>query len=391
MHPTVRCAAATAATLLVMCADPPRTSEAIQLPADPARYMAATDNLLLGKAREVVAGEEQEDEELIGKAYEWPHPRPVMRDAIRRKNLAMARRGSEANELVVISLDDLRDRRAADKADCSAAIVAVFAASATSSAAAETDARRCFKLCPELHALTAAATRERLALLEHLLPDAHARRRVLLGAPSLLLHVQLSETLPRKLAALTEATGLTAERACAAAPGLLLFDHEQLEGRLARLRNGLPDELAIALPSMLRRYPRLLARRPETLRNAYDALCKVLPPECDVVQVVVSQPSLLAQTTVRMRTKLDKLRGYCTPTEWRNVCASSSLGRVLTASDEVLERLQRDDDDDDGDDDDDKPRAVVSTLLMTRQQWAQRHRVPAGGERRTLTYVWRSE
>ena len=349
---------ATAATLLVMCLEP-----VPKLPAD----LAETEELLIGKGPDPSDAAAADDELLIGRPKEWPHGRPTLREEMWRRNDAR-----KEPEVIVISIDDLRARDAADKADRFAAIVSVLSATSGSAAAATADAKRCFKLCAGLKVLSAETTRERLSILAQALPDAHARRRVLLGAPSLLLHVNLAETLPRKLAALAMATGQAAERTCAAAPGLLLLDHEQLESRLARLRDALPDELSVHLPRMLRRYPRLLSRRPEVVRAAYEALVELLPPTCDVARAVGAYPSLLATSPDRLRAKVDTLRRYCTEAEWHGVWTSASLGRVLTVSDAVLERLRRGGAAEAPSDGGAPPRPVVRTLLMAKREWSRR-------------------
>ena len=100
---------------------------------------------------------------------------------------------------------------------------------------------------------------------------------------ALLLHASLSASLPAKLAALSEATGLPPARACIAAPGLLLLDASQIATRRARLHDCLPAAggLRDCLPTLLRRAPRLLASKPESLRQAIDELRSELDAEVE--------------------------------------------------------------------------------------------------------------
>ena len=207
-----------------------------------------------------------------------------------------------------------------------AALVSVFARDASSPEAAEERAARCMRLAPQLRMLPPKAAQERLEVLQQAIPDTRVLRHVLLGAPSLLLQSSLPRSLPSKFEAVSAATGLPTERACYAAPALLLLDATKLSERLDRVSACLP-ELSEQLPSMIRRAPRLLGYRPESLRAALDELHALLPPECDAADMVARQPTLLAHSHARLRSKLERLRALCTPSEFRALCASASLLR----------------------------------------------------------------
>ena len=71
-------------------------------------------------------------------------------------------------------------------------------------------------------------------------------------------------------------------------------------------------------------------------------------------------PSFTYSTAVRRLS----LRELCSPAEWDNVLSSASLGRLLTSSMDVLERLAVLPEVDPG-----KPRAVVS--MYARRQFAK--------------------
>ena len=183
-----------------------------------------------------------------------------------------------------------------------------------------------------------------MAALKDALPDASTRRRVLLGAPSLLEHASLDETLPAKLSTIATVTNLPAERAVYAAPALLMLDATQLAARRQRLADGLPPEMMAdpaVLDGMLRRAPRLLLKKPEAVVKAFDELTALLPDECNAVKLIAAQPTLLARDRDKLKAKLNRLRELCTDAEWANLCVSASLGRALTAGDAVVERLAR--------------------------------------------------
>jgi hypothetical protein len=348
-----------AAAVLLCVADPPDD----ELPLPP-----------------IVRNTSFDDEPLVGKAFEWPFGPPILREQMRNS-------GDEFETVVHVDIKELRARRAAAEAarlaETRAALAAALAdCSADASADADAGAARMLRAAPRLAALAPDVARERVAQLHRALPDAHARRRALLGAPSLLLHASLPASLPAKLAAISEATGLAAERVVVSAPTLLLLDASQLAARVARLRASLPAEggLRDALPSVLRRAPRLLCKQPERVGGAFETLRATLPAECDAAALAAAQPTLLAQDAARTAAKLARLRTLCTAAEWRALCASASLGRVLTASDAVIERLAEPDDGAVAADEPggggggggEAPRAIVATLLMTRAAWEAR-------------------
>lgn len=259
-----------------------------------------------------------------------------------------------------------------------AALVSAFTRDAESPEAAEADAARCMRLAPQLRMLPQKEAQQRLEVLQQAIPDANVLRHVLLGAPSLLLQSSLPRSLPSKFEAVSAATGLPVERACCAAPALLLLNATKLSERLDRVSECLPEELTAQLPSMIRRAPRLLGYRPESLRAAFDELHALLPPECDAADMVARQPTLLANSHERLRSKLERLRAVCTPSEFRALCGSASLGRALTASDAVIERLRRAEDGERGVE---EPRPVVKILLMTRREWEAGEPMPTSARR----------
>ena len=346
---------ATACVLLLMCADPP-----------PAEDMGQNEP----QSRPIDDG----DMELIGESIDWPFDPPWLRAAMYGyptydEDGFPIEVEDNHPEVVNRSIGELRRRRLSDAKQRAMAV-----SEAIQSAAGLTDSEcaRCLRLAPRLATLPVEQVHERLELLLELLPRA-AVRKVVQGAPQLLQQASLRESLPARLRALVTTTGLAAERVASTAPALLLFSEAALLKRADELRATLPE---LELPSILRRAPRLLHLRAETIREAMDELVVLLPEGSNVRDVVQRQPTLLLASRPKLAAKLGLLRELCSDAEWASLVCSASLGRALTASTTVIERLRDAPRPADG-----GPRGVVKLLLMSRAEYDGFHRKRAGAKR----------
>ena len=95
----------------------------------------------------------------------------------------------------------------------------------------------------------------------------------------------------------------------------------------------------------------------------------------DASDVVQRQPTLLLASRPKLAAKLDLLRELCSDAEWAALVRGASLGRALTASVNVIERLRHAPQPADG-----GARGVVKLLLMSQAEYDGFHK-KAGGLR----------
>ena len=319
------------ALLLTLCADPPPPT-----PTDP------TPELL-------------DDDVRLGEPMDWPFGKPLLRHKMYR----------DEHEEVTTSLEELRRRRAAGARDQRTTATKIVRSAGLSAA----EAKRCLRYAPQISNLPGVVLSARLELLQAALPP-RAVVQVLTGAPSLLMlpSLILKPRLSEKLAAISGATGLPAEVAVSKAPTLLLLNETTLHARAEGLQAALPK---LDVPSILRRAPRMLCSKAETLRSAFDGLREdfaAMDPNgrLDVDALIQRQPTLLATSRDKIHAKAARLRELCTDEEWDRLVEGSSFGRALTASLEVINRLSTAPRPEDR-----APRPVVRILLMTRAEWSQ--------------------
>ena len=267
------------------------------------------------------------------------------------------------------SLAEVRRMRKAEVADSLRETRRILRAAGLRMAAVD----RVLRMEPRVARLSPSTLRVRVDELMDILAEREIVASLVCAAPSLLLHVRLRETLPAKLTMIERETGIQASRVASLAPAQLTLDPTAVAARTRRLREVLQPELAFDADTwrgILRRTPRLLSYKPETLRARLDGLCRELPAEVEIADVVRRQPGLLGTDPAKVRAKLDLLRELCTADEWSLIMQSSSFARVLTTSAAVMERLRTIVPPSDG-----ALRPVLRILLMTRRQWADR----AGG------------
>lgn len=354
------------AALLATCRIPNVRMDVPTLLPDgsPARAITAEefhayDDILVGEAAPRDP-EAVETEELIGERVEWPFGPPDLMHEIRLK-----RRTQGFPSVDGPSLEQLRSRRKAEASQALAETQRILRLAGMRSAAV----KRLLRAEPRVARLATATLRERVEYLTAALPRRGSVVSLLSGAPSLVLHTRLNETLPSKLARLEEVLGLESSHIARLTPSLLVLDAASLDARLERLTLALPElELdAPKLRSLMRRAPRLLAWRPESVRANFEALQALLPAEADAADVVRRQPTLLGgDHKSSLAPKLTLLRELCTAEEWGMLVRSGSLARILTASISVLERLRTAPARSDG-----QPRGVTRILLMTKKQWEE--------------------
>ena len=345
-----------ACAFLLMCAEPPASNEIRRVSAGNVSECELTPEELW----------ELEGMTPVGESVEWPFGPPILRTAMMGYTIydddgyPMPRPLDNAPDVIEISLHELRRRRRGKQEAVRAAVQEKLCSEAGLTVS---EVQRCFHHAPRLTKQPAKVVSERLDLLRATgLPPA-AMKKLVLGAPSLLLHTNLNETLAEKLRVLTSATGLPVDRAVSAAPALLLLESGTLGQRLGQLQSALPE---VDLPVILRRAPRLLGLRAESLRMALDELTALLAPlGADAADVVQRQPTLLATSRAKLATKLGLLRELCDESEWQALLLSASFGRTLTASVSVIERLRHAPRPADG-----EPRGVVKILLMSKAEHA---------------------
>lgn len=311
---------------------------------------------------------DDDDDVILGEPVEWPFGPPTL-----RTEMHLARDTRDEDLLVVWpSISELRAWKAAKAEEARAELASVLCNAGLCPA----EAQRALRNAPRLGSLSKAMLVERLDIVRAAVP-AGAAVDIINGAPTLLMHTRLSLTLPLKLRALADATGLTAERIAATAPALLLLDVNRLDTRLSGLRSALGPQNAPQLASILKRAPRLLACNPETVHANLAQLQCMLPAGVDVAAIVQRQPTLLAASSCRLEPKLTLLRELCTAEEWAQLINSTSFARLLTASISVIERLRVVPIRPDG-----QPRAVVSLLLLTKATFAAKYGTVAKRKKR---------
>lgn len=319
------------------------------------------DDVIIG---DIVPGadysDDDSDEPLIGSSAPtvWPlgeQPDPSLRFA------SWFAEDEQRGDRIVYgpSVEELRARRHAEQLQRLDAVRAVLHERGLGRRQVST----CLRRAPRLGLLDAGTLRDRLAVLEAAF-SADALRRVVIRAPSLLLHTALADSLRAKLDQLETLTGLDADRTAKLAATLLLLDAGAVQERARLLQNHLPE---LHVPGLLRRAPNLLSLRPSAVRASLDELVAMLPAEVDVAGLVQRQPTLLGMAPATLRPKIERLHALCDSTEWERLCHGppGSLARVLTASLEVIERLA------DATNEARRPRPVVRMLLMSRAEYAQ--------------------
>lgn len=277
------------------------------------------------------------------------------------------------------SLEELRARRelAAERAEKLRCELLVSAGARDVQAA-----RRCMAKTPYLDRVDPDTLRERLETLHELLPSDRARRSFLDGAGAMLTHYNFTTDLPRRLRALEQVVGLSAEPLAIKAPNLLLLAEDRLQGRLSDLRDTFPE---LDAAELLRGAPRLLACKPSRLRATWDAFAEELPPHVSVPSIVEGQPTLLGLSVHTLRAKLIALKELLTDEEWQSlVVRPASLARVLTASTSVItERLRTEPlRDSHG-----NPRRVIQLLVMPRATYVARQSYRRRASRKTSDAV----
>ena len=320
------------------------------------RWLYGNEDILLGTAN---PGDDvlDEDDEIIGEAVDWPFGPPDLRTEIRIKQL----RG-EFPKTTIISLKEQQQRREAEEAAALAETEELLRTVGLKANAA----KRLLRAHPRIAKLPVEQLREHLAYIREVFPRGDAAASVVTGAQSLLGHAQLQETLPLKLATIERETGLDATQVALLAPSLLNLNEGSIHTRCERLLESL-HELQLdaeGLRSVLRRAPRLLHYKSETVRASFDELCRQLPADADAADVARRQPTLLGGNLEILCPKLDLLRELCSDAEWADLVRSSSFARALTASTAVIERLRTLPARPDG-----SPRAIITTLLMTKGRW----------------------
>jgi hypothetical protein len=320
------------------------------------RWLYGDEDVLLGTAD---PGDDvlDEDDEIIGEAVDWPFGPPDLRTEIRIKQL----RG-EFPETTIISLKEQQQRREAEEAAALSETEELLRTVGLKAKAV----KRLLRAHPRIAKLPVEQLREHLAYIREVFPRGDAAASVVTGAQSLLGHAQLQETLPLKLATIERETGLDATQVALLAPSLLNLNEGSMHARCERLQESL-HELQLdadGLRSLLRRAPRLLHYKPESVRASFDELCRQLPADADAADVARRQPTLLGGNLEILCPKLDLLRELCSDAEWADLVRSSSFARALTASTAVIERLRTLPARPDG-----SPRAIITTLLMTKGRW----------------------
>lgn len=260
-------------------------------------------------------------------------------------------------------LAEIRARRLAKEEENIAELRALLSSSGLSTAEVE----RCFRKEERLKVADAERMKGQLAALRAHLPR-RAVKSVLLNVPAVALHTSLQDELPERLRELCHITGLTAERVVIAAPALLGQTAPTCRARYDQLRAALPE---LDMPSICRRAPRLLGLKVATLHAKMTELREILPVSVDVALVVQRQPTLLLNSPLLLRKKLDLLRAVCSEEEWDALTGSSSFARVLTASEKVINRLRDAPAEADG-----RPRTVVKIILMTKEAYHEAYAPP---------------
>ena len=357
MHSVIPTCALCTAVLVSMCADGPseRTNAS---PLAPWLIDDDEDDIILGGSGPIntIPTGIDEDDMLLGTPVSWPFGMPTLRTEMH------LRRQQHGGGIYIAgpTLAELRRRRAAEAAEAEAETLRLLRSAGLRAA----QAKGCLRKAPGLRRVRHDILRARLDCLRAILPP-RATTSVLRGAPSLLIHTQFNASLHSKFRQLQRVTGLSASRIAIAAPSLLHLDAGGLATRVNGMQAALPG---VQVSVILRRAPRLLSSKPETLRANFAALAAVLPPPADAAAIVERQPTLLGSSPDRLAEKIDLLEELTSEGERAALIGSpASFARTLTASLEVIGRLRVDHLHTSG-----SPRGITSIIFMPKRQWQQR-------------------